>query len=160
MRRSCSHTELAFLSASQTVKGDNDLREEAIHLAAGMLMAGYGSVVGSMWSIRDDNGPVIADYFCRYLIEEARGDSGRAAYALHHAVAHLRDVRGENNFASWVPFVHLDICSSVSKLCNIWASMVSTRRSTQSALQLGHQEIVRNQMDPVNRLGTCRSRGN
>ena len=115
MKRSFSHTELAFLSACQTAKGDKYLREEAIHLAAGMLMAGYGSIVGSMWSIRDDDGPIIAEYFYRYLIEEAGGDSGQAAYALHHAVAHLRDVRGENNFASWVPFVHLGICSSIPK---------------------------------------------
>ena len=111
MRRSFSHTEFAFLSACHTAKGDKALLEEAIHLAAGMLMAGYGSVVGSMWSIRDDDGPIIAEYFYKYLIEEASGDSGRAAYALHHAVAHLRKIRGEDDFASWVPFIHLGICS-------------------------------------------------
>ena len=111
MRRSFSHTEFAFLSACHTAKWDEALLEEAVHLAAGMLMAGYGSVVGSMWSIRDDDGPIIAEYFYKYLIEEASGDSGRAAYALHCAVAHLRNVRGEDDFASWVPFIHLGICS-------------------------------------------------
>jgi CHAT domain-containing protein len=111
MKQSFTHTELAVLSACQTAKGDSELPEEAIHLAAGMLMAGYGSVVATMWSIRDDDEPIIAEKFYKYLIDEAGGDSSRAAYALHHAVAHLRRVRGETNFESWVPFIHLGICS-------------------------------------------------
>jgi hypothetical protein len=75
MKQSFSHTELAVLSACQTAKGDSELPEEAIHLAAGMLMAGYGSVVGTMWSIRDDDAPIIAEKFYSYLIGEAGGDS-------------------------------------------------------------------------------------
>lgn len=111
MKQSFSHTELAVLSACQTAKGDKELSEEAIHLAAGMLLAGYGSIVATMWSIGDDDGPIVAEKFYTYLITEARGDSARAAYALHHAVSHLRTVRGENDFASWVPFIHVGICS-------------------------------------------------
>jgi CHAT domain-containing protein len=111
MKQSFSHTELAALSACQTAKGDKELPEEAIHLAAGMLLAGYWSIVATMWSIEDDDGPVIAEMFYKYLIDEARGDSGRAACALHDAVAHFRHVRGENKFASWVLFIHFGICS-------------------------------------------------
>jgi len=111
MKQSFSHTELAFLSACQTATGDSELPEEAIHLAAGMLMAGYRSVVATMWSIRDNDAPIVAEKFYKYLIDEAGGDSSRAAYALHDAVAHLRNLRGETNFASWVPFIHLGICS-------------------------------------------------
>ena len=116
MKQSFSHTELAVLSACQTAKGDKELREEAIHLAAGMLMAGYGSVVATMWSIRDDDGPIIAEQFYKYIMDEAVGDSSRAAYALHDAVAYLRNTRGENEFASWVPYVHLGICSPLPPL--------------------------------------------
>jgi CHAT domain-containing protein len=111
MKQSFTHTELAVLSACQTAKGDSELPGESIHLAAGMLMAGYGSVVATMWSIRDDDAPIIAEKFYKYLINEAAGDSSRAAYALHDAVTHLRDLRGEKNFASWVPFIHLGFCS-------------------------------------------------
>src|ERR1700733_7242633 len=111
MKQSFSHTDLAFLSACQTAKGDSELPEEAIHLAAGMMMAGYRGVVGTMWSIRDDDAPIIAEKFYTYLIGEAGGDSTKAAYALHNAVGHLRKVRGENKFASWVPFIHLGVCS-------------------------------------------------
>jgi CHAT domain-containing protein len=111
MKQSFSGTELAVLSACQTATGDKMLPEEAIHLAAGMLMAGYGSVVGTMWSIRDDDAPIVAEKFYTYLVNDAGGDSARAAYALHEAVAYLRNVRGEKDFAGWVPFVHLGICS-------------------------------------------------
>jgi len=110
-KQSFSHTELAVLSAGQTAKGDSKLPDEAIHLAAGMLVAGYGSVVGTMWSTRDDDAPIITARFYKYLIQEAGGDSSKAAYALHDAVAHLRNLRGENEFGSWVPFIHLGICT-------------------------------------------------
>jgi len=111
MRQSFSHTELAFLSACETAKGDNKLPEEAIHLAAGMLMAGYGSVVATMWSIDDGDAPIVAEKFYKYLMTEAGGDSSRAAYALHDAVAHLRDIRGDNHFTRWMPFIHIGTCS-------------------------------------------------
>ena len=111
MKQSFTHAELAVLSACQTAKGDSELPEEAIHLAAGMLVAGYRSVVGTMWSIRDDDAPIIAEKFYKYLIDNADGDGSKAAYALHNAVAHLRNMRGENNFTSWVPFVHLGGCT-------------------------------------------------
>jgi CHAT domain-containing protein len=110
MKQSFSHAELAILSACQTAKGDSKLTDEAVHLAAGLLMAGYGNVVGTMWSIRDDAAPIIAKEFYAYLIDEAGGDSTMAAYALHAAVARLRNLRGEKDFASWVPFIHLGVC--------------------------------------------------
>jgi len=81
MKQSFSHTELAVLLACQTAKGDKELSGEAVHLAAGMLMAGYESVVGTMWSINDNDGPIIAGKFYKYLVEEAGVNSGRAAYA-------------------------------------------------------------------------------
>ena len=111
MKQSFSHTELAVLSACQTAKGSLQLPEESIHLAASMLVAGYRSVVATMWSIQDSDAPIITEKFYRYLIEEGDGDSSRAAYALHHLVACLRDVIGEDKLERWVPFIHLGICS-------------------------------------------------
>ena len=96
MKQHFSHTELAVLSACQTATGHRELPGEAIHLAAGMLAAGYGNVVGTMWSIQDDDAPIIAQKFYQYLFEEADGDGSRAAYALHHAVTHLRGIVGED----------------------------------------------------------------
>jgi CHAT domain-containing protein len=40
---------LAFLSACETAKGDQDQPDQAIHLAAAMLFCGFRSVIGTMW---------------------------------------------------------------------------------------------------------------
>jgi CHAT domain-containing protein len=40
---------LAFLSACETAKGDRDQPDQAVHLAAAILFAGFRSVIGTMW---------------------------------------------------------------------------------------------------------------
>jgi CHAT domain-containing protein len=40
---------LAYLSACETAKGDMKHADEAVHLAASMLFAGFRSVVATMW---------------------------------------------------------------------------------------------------------------
>ncbi|KAF8597857.1 hypothetical protein BDV93DRAFT_406934, partial [Ceratobasidium sp. AG-I] len=52
-QRALKNKRLAFLSACQTAKGHHRMPDEAIHLAAGMLVAGYPSVIATMWSISD-----------------------------------------------------------------------------------------------------------
>jgi CHAT domain-containing protein len=43
---------LAFLSACETATGTQEHADEAIHLAASMLFAGFRSVVATMWLVR------------------------------------------------------------------------------------------------------------
>jgi CHAT domain-containing protein len=109
MRSSFSHAELAVLSACQTATGDTKLPQEAVHLAAGMLFSGYSSVVATMWSINDDDGPLLARELYSHLVGQAGGDVRQTAYALHHAVKILRDTVGETEFVRWVPFIHLGL---------------------------------------------------
>ena len=45
----CHPGSLAFLSACETAKGDSNQPDESIHIAAGMLVAGFQGVVGTMW---------------------------------------------------------------------------------------------------------------
>lgn len=40
---------LAFLSACETAKGDDEQPDEAMHLAATLLFAGFRGVVATMW---------------------------------------------------------------------------------------------------------------
>ncbi|KAG6371176.1 hypothetical protein JVT61DRAFT_9798 [Boletus reticuloceps] len=101
---------LAFLSACQTATGDEDLTDEAVHIAAGMLFAGYGGVVGTMWSISDRIAPVVPRDVYEYLFRNGtRPDYREAARALHEAIGDLRD-NGEVSFNEWVPFIHHDPC--------------------------------------------------
>ncbi|KAF6754615.1 CHAT domain-containing protein [Ephemerocybe angulata] len=122
-RANLKSADLAFLSACQTSTGCEKLTEEAVHLAAGMLSAGYTGVVATMWSIHDEYAPDIADDFYKYILDSSRaGDGGdeagkgrisgeNAAFALHHAADELRKRLGETeaSFLAWVPYVHFGL---------------------------------------------------
>ena len=115
MKQKLSNVDHAFLSACQTSTGDEKLSDEAVHLAAGMLAAGYQSVVATMWSIKDKYGPIVAKDFYAYILKEDFGDkklkSENAAYALHYAIQKIRKELGDTEEAllTWVPYVHFGI---------------------------------------------------
>ena len=103
------HGGLAFLSACQTATGEERLSDEAIHVAAGMLFAGYGGVVGTMWSISDKLAPVVAkDVYEQLFGNGTRPDYREAARALHGAIGRLRD-SPEASFVTWLPFIHVGL---------------------------------------------------
>lgn len=106
-QRSFKHADLAFLSACQTATGDQALPEEAVHLAAGMMMAGYPTVIATMWSIRDQDAPLIAAKVYACLLEGGVPNARRAAKALHIAVACLRDEVGVKSFSRWAQYIHM-----------------------------------------------------
>ncbi|KAF6754769.1 CHAT domain-containing protein [Ephemerocybe angulata] len=111
------NADLAFLSACQTSTGQEKLSDEAVHLAAGMLAAGYRRVVGTMWSIRDKPAQDLATTFYEYLFTHRDGSSGAAfdgalsAHALHHATQKLRLSldNSERSLLTWIPFVHFGL---------------------------------------------------
>ncbi|KAF8179274.1 CHAT domain-containing protein [Mycena galopus ATCC 62051] len=104
---------LAFLSACETAKGDGSTPDEALHLAATLLFAGFRGVVATMWGIADEDGPRVTDAFYGHLFKAcdlksnhpALPDLTNAAEALHFAVLKLRKEPGIT-FKRWVPFVH------------------------------------------------------
>jgi CHAT domain-containing protein len=102
--------EFAFLSACQTTAGDENLSEEAVHIAGGMLLAGYCGVVATMWSIQDELAPEVTDEFYRHVMEDSSGrpDTRKAAEALHFSVQKLRKKPGIP-LTAWIPFVHLGL---------------------------------------------------
>jgi CHAT domain-containing protein len=103
------NAEFAYLSACQTTTGEESLSDEAVHIAGGMLLAGYRGVVATMWSIQDDLAPEVADEFYRYIMaNEGRPDNQKAAEALHFAVQKLRK-KSDIPLTSWIPFVHLGV---------------------------------------------------
>ncbi|KAJ2927668.1 hypothetical protein H1R20_g9432, partial [Candolleomyces eurysporus] len=75
IRKNLKNADLAFLSACQTSTGEEKLSEEVVHLAAGMLAAGYRRVVATMWAIADNHAPDVASDFYGYLsARRAEGD--------------------------------------------------------------------------------------
>jgi CHAT domain-containing protein len=114
MNLSLEGAELAVLSACQTAAGNEELPEEAVHLAAGMLVVGYPSVVATMWSIGDKDAPIVAEKLYESFVGHRDGlvtwDLKQStAYSLHAAVEHLKKEVGEMNFVKWVPFVHYGV---------------------------------------------------
>ncbi|KAJ7208337.1 CHAT domain-containing protein [Mycena pura] len=107
---SLPNADLAFLSACQTATGSKDLQDESVHLAAGMLLAGYRGVIGTMWSIMDNDAPHVARHVYAHLLKTSPPDPTRAAEALHLAVRKLREQSGgEKSFLHWVPFIHFGV---------------------------------------------------
>ncbi|KAG8790730.1 hypothetical protein FRC12_011175 [Ceratobasidium sp. 428] len=108
-RKQLKRADLAFLSACQTATGDTDLSEEAVHLAAGMIFAGYRTVIATMWPIHDKDAPLVADWFYEYMLRDGLPGRGRAARALHYAVGRLKQQVGIDAYVRWAPFIHMGI---------------------------------------------------
>ena len=114
VKRNLKHADLAFLSACETSTGEERLSDEAVHLAAGMLAAGYRRVVGTMWAIGDRHAPEVAKDFYDYLWDHREGGSGSgfdtrlSAHALHHATQKLRNTldSSDQSLLAWAPYVH------------------------------------------------------
>ncbi|KAF9527661.1 CHAT domain-containing protein [Crepidotus variabilis] len=114
MKESIECADFAYLSACQTSTGAEELSEEAAHLAAGMLAAGYRSVVATMWSIQDKFAEEIADNFYKFILETddkrvvGHLSSGKAPYALHWATKKIRETYGNSDIAllACIPYVH------------------------------------------------------
>ncbi|KAG8718702.1 hypothetical protein FRC08_004609 [Ceratobasidium sp. 394] len=106
-RNNLKHADFAFLSACQTATGDKHLSEEAVHLAAGMIMAGYRAVVATLWPIDDRDAPLVADRFYEYMLKDGEPDTKKVARALHYAVGCLRDSVGVEAYWRWAPYIHI-----------------------------------------------------
>ncbi|EKM60632.1 uncharacterized protein PHACADRAFT_203794 [Phanerochaete carnosa HHB-10118-sp] len=109
------NAELAVLSACHTAEQTQDsAMDEALHLAAAMQFSGFRSVVGTMWQVQDEDGPMFAEYFYGAMFEQ-RGDQDtlhasevgfkKAARALYAATKKMR--RKKVDVERWVNFVHI-----------------------------------------------------
>jgi len=70
-----------------------------------MFMAGYRSVIATMWSINDNDAPGIARDVYQRILKDGQPNRKEAAHALHDAVKRLRE--SGVAFVSWVPFIHI-----------------------------------------------------
>ncbi|KAJ7927660.1 CHAT domain-containing protein [Mycena leptocephala] len=106
MQNHIQDASLAFLSACETAMGDENVPDEAIHLAATMLFAGFRGV-----AMHDKDGPEVVDVFYNHIFRtssESHPDSTKAAEALHLAVKKLRTEK-KASFQRWIPFIHLGL---------------------------------------------------
>ena len=106
--KSFPQVDFTLLSACKTRTGDEKLSKEFVHLATRLMLARYRRVIATMWSIQDDDAPVIVSHVYDQLLGNTEPDSSRAAISLHHAVKCLHQQVGDLAFLLWVPFIHVD----------------------------------------------------
>ncbi|QRV80877.1 CHAT domain protein [Ceratobasidium sp. AG-Ba] len=109
VRKELVNADLAFLSACQTATGDETLSEESVHIAAAMVIAGFRRVIATIWSIDDEDAPVVAENFYAYMLDESKPNDRKAAKALAYAVGCLRDKVGVTAFERWAPYIHIGL---------------------------------------------------
>ncbi|WP_407567196.1 CHAT domain-containing protein [Polymorphospora sp. A560] len=99
--------ELAFLSACETAMSGPHLADEAVHLAAGFLTAGFGQVIATLWAVKDPVARRTTDEVYAALIDQ-RGHASpvAAADALHRATLATR-ARYPDAPTAWTAYIHL-----------------------------------------------------
>ena len=100
------HAQLAYLSACQTALGGTRLPDEAVHVAAGLQLAGFRHVIATLWATGDREAPAVADTVYRILTAGGQSQAPGAARALHVAVRELRE-RCRSQPQIWAPYIHL-----------------------------------------------------
>ncbi|KAJ6569822.1 CHAT domain-containing protein, partial [Mycena vulgaris] len=101
-------TTFVFLAACETAKGDRELVNESFHLGGGFIAAGFQGAIATMWSMCDNDGPVVAEVVYGHLFGgDKRPRASDAARALQLAVRDLREAGVP--YEHWVPFIHLGV---------------------------------------------------
>ncbi|KAG8878510.1 hypothetical protein FRB97_002448 [Tulasnella sp. 331] len=101
--------ELAVFAAFHSAEGDRATPDETIHLAAGILFAGFRSIVRTIGAMTDEDGPVIAEAFYRHMLRNgpADVDCRDMAKALSMDAKGLK--RRKVPLERWIDHVHYDI---------------------------------------------------
>ncbi|KAJ6580495.1 CHAT domain-containing protein [Mycena vulgaris] len=108
LRMPLSNAEFVFLAASQTAMGDSQLRNESFHLGGGFIAAGFRSAIGTLWSMDDQDGPLVAEKFYSHLFQEGRRpQASDTAEALQLTVEELKAQKVP--YERWIPFIHMGI---------------------------------------------------
>ncbi|KAJ7793816.1 hypothetical protein B0H14DRAFT_2622506 [Mycena olivaceomarginata] len=102
-----SNAEFVYLAACETAMGDSELVNESFHLGGGFITAGFKGDIGTLWSMRDLDGPGVADAVHTHLFRDGQPKASEAARALHIAVRKLRSAGVPHK--RWVPFIRMGI---------------------------------------------------
>lgn len=100
--------QIAYLSACCTaVNASEDLQDESIHIAGAFQLAGFGHVLGTLWTTQDGVALSVAGEFYRCLFamrDEAVGNEG-VRVAFYRAVRSVRE-RWREQPVLWAGFIH------------------------------------------------------
>ncbi|KAG8923868.1 hypothetical protein FRC02_010844 [Tulasnella sp. 418] len=106
--------QYAFLAACHSAAGDINRPNETIHLAAALQFSGFNTVIGTMYAMADNDGPIIAQEVYKYMFRKVGNpdlslsesvNCTEAAVALNIATKALRDSKVP--LERWINFVHI-----------------------------------------------------
>ena len=105
-----ARADLAYLSACETARSLPRLADEALHITGAFQLAGYRSVIGTLWPIEDDIAATIARRIYGNLTCGGTRpvQAASAALALHHAVQQVRQASPEWPTA-WGGHIHVGL---------------------------------------------------
>jgi CHAT domain-containing protein len=104
-------SRLAFLSACSTAEVRAvKLADEGLHLANVFQVAGFGQVIGALWSANDEVSARLAELFYVDIVKsgQALDHPGLGAFALRTAIMQVRREYPESP-ELWAPFIHLGV---------------------------------------------------
>ncbi|KAJ6477959.1 CHAT domain-containing protein [Mycena vulgaris] len=108
LRMPFSNAQVVFLAACQTAMGDAELMNESFHLGGGFIAAGFRGAIGTMWSMNDEDGPLVAEIVYSHLFRnDQQPQASEAAEALQLAVKELKQKKVP--YERWIPFIHMGI---------------------------------------------------
>ena len=109
-------SQLAFLSVCFAANaGIENEQDESVHLASAFRVAGFSSVIGSLWYVSEEAALQVVQDFYGYFQRRGSFDVRHAARALHQAVLKLWEStkdefnEGKGDPVKWAPFVHFGI---------------------------------------------------
>ena len=109
-------SQLAFLSVCFAANAGIDIeQDESVHLASAFQVAGFSSVIGSLWYVSEEAALQVVQDFYGYFQRRGGFDVKDAARALHQAVLRLREStqdefnEGKGDPVKWAPFIHFGI---------------------------------------------------
>ncbi|KAJ7736600.1 CHAT domain-containing protein [Mycena maculata] len=108
LRMPILNAEFVFLAACQTAMGDANLVNESFHLGGGFIAAGFRGAIGTLWSMTDEDGPLIAETIYSHLFRGGKQpQASDAAEALQLAMNKLKAQKVP--YQRWIPFIHMGV---------------------------------------------------
>ncbi|PSR71021.1 hypothetical protein PHLCEN_2v13125 [Hermanssonia centrifuga] len=111
MQAKLPNAELAFLAACHSAASESMSKtpDEVLTLAAAMQFCGFRSIVGTLWTMSDNDGPVLAEKFYKHMLRNGldHTDVRDSAEAVHLATKSMREAGVPLH--RWTTFVHVGI---------------------------------------------------
>ncbi len=84
------NAQFAFLAACHTAeKSESKLHDEILHRAGAMQSSGFRSVIGTLWEMKDKDGPDVAQLFYEELLKGDESMDKKYTKAAASARSHI-----------------------------------------------------------------------